>query len=53
MSAEKSPSEDDAAGRTGSDPITLSEPLVDADAGVAVDDDPDQVDLNTDQWDTE
>jgi hypothetical protein len=30
-----------------------SEPLADEDAGVAVDDDPTQVDLNSDQWDTE
>lgn len=36
---------DAARDRTGVDPF--------ADTGVAVDDDPDQVDLNSEQWDTE
>jgi hypothetical protein len=54
MKADKSPAEDDA-GRTGTDPLAdaLAEPVADPDAGVAVDDDPDQVDLNSEQWDTE
>ena len=40
---------------TGADPLAdaLAEPIADPDAGVAVDDDPDQVDLNSKQWDTE
>jgi hypothetical protein len=39
----------------GTDPLAdaLAEPLADPDAGVAVDDDPGQVDLNSEQWDTE
>jgi hypothetical protein len=46
---------DAARDRAGADPLAdaLAEPLADPDAGVAVDDDPDQVDLNSEQWDTE
>ena len=46
---------DAARERTGADPLAdaLAEPIADPDAGVAVDDDPDQVDLNSKQWDTE
>ena len=46
----------EAAGdRTGVDPLAnaLAEPLADPDAGVAVDDDPGQVNLNSEQWDKE
>ncbi len=39
---------------TGQDPAgPARDPLADVDAGVAVDDDPGQVALNTDQWDSE
>ncbi len=39
---------------TGQDPADpAADPLADVDAGVAVDDDPGQVALNTDQWDSE
>jgi hypothetical protein len=58
MSADTNPADDADAGaadRTGTDPLAdaLAEPLADPDAGVAVDDDPGQVDLNSEQWDTE
>ena len=55
MTADPSPAETAAADRTGTDPLAdaLAEPLADPDAGVAVDDDPDQVDLNSEQWDDE
>jgi hypothetical protein len=46
---EHDPGED----RTAGSPRPAPDPLADADAGVAVDDDPGQVDLNVDQWDSE
>ena len=54
MTADTSPA-DNGTDRAGADPLAdaLAEPLADPDAGVAVDDDPDQVDLNTEQWDDE
>ena len=46
---------DAARDRPGVDPLAdaLAEPLADPDAGVAVDDHSDQVDLNSEQWDSE
>ncbi len=46
--------ESSTAGSPGAAPDPPApDPLADADAGVAVDDDPGQVDLNVDQWDSE
>ena len=57
MSPDTSPAGDDVGhGATGADAAgerSGVDPLADPDAGVAVDDDPDQVDLNSEQWDTE
>jgi hypothetical protein len=59
-SAEEGSAHEDTGGDaardpSGADPLAdaLAEPLADPEAGVAVDDDPDQVDLNSEQWDSE
>jgi hypothetical protein len=57
MSPDTSPAEDgsghETTGGDAAPETTAAEPLAEPDAGVAVDDDPDQVDLNSEQWDTE